>query len=69
MFQVEKGSMEEAMMNLQNIGLIMNEQKQNGKPVTYEQYHDLLDYTLSIVRQVDTYTKEINELFDQVKVR
>lgn len=69
MVEFEKGSMEEALINLQNVGLIMNEHKQQGKPITYEQYEDLLSYAINVVRQVDTCHKEMADLFDQVKER
>lgn len=69
MIEFEKGSMEEALIHLQNVGLIMNEYKQQGKSATYEQYEDLLSYAIKVVRQVDTCHKEMAELFDQVKVR
>lgn len=69
MYQVEKGSIESSIIHLQNLGLITNEHKQQGKPVTYEQYDDLLDYAINILRQLDQYQKDMNALFDEVKVR
>lgn len=69
MIEFERGSMEEALINLQNVGLIMNQYKQQGKPITYEQYEDLLSYAIKVVRQVDTCHKEMAELFDQVNTR
>ena len=60
---IEKGSIQEAMMNLQNLGLTMNERMQQGKLVTNQDYQNLLDYCVNVLRGVDTYTNEIEEMF------
>lgn len=69
MIEFEKGSMEEALINLQNFGLEVNEHKKKNKTIPVEVYESLLEFTITTLRQVDTYQKEMNKLFDQVKSR
>lgn len=69
MFKVEKGSIEEALLNLQSMGLQINEYKKSSDTISISLYEELLEFTISNLRKVDSYQKEINELFDQVNVR
>ena len=72
MLDIEKGSFQEGKMNLLNLGLIVNEMKQQGKPITYEMYSDLLEFALNIVDKAASYDEtmtELRELFEEVPVR
>lgn len=72
MFQIEKGSFQEGKMNLLNLGLMVNEMKQQGKPITYEMYNDLLEFALNVVDKAADYDEtmtELRELFEEVPVR
>jgi len=69
MLNIEKGSYQEAKINLQNVGLMVNEMKQQGKPITYEMYNDLLEFALSVIDKADTTMADLNELFEQIPVR
>ena len=72
MYKIEKGSFEEGKVNLLNLGLIVNEMKQQGKPITYEMYNDLLEYALNVVDKAADYDEtmsELRDLFEEVPVR
>lgn len=69
---IEKGSYQESKMNLLNLGLLVNEMKQQGKPITYEMYNDLLEFALNVVDKAANYDEtmtELRELFEEVPVR
>lgn len=72
MYNIEKGSYQEGKVNLLNLGLMVNEMKQQGKPITYEMYIDLLDFALNVVDKAASYDEtmtELRELFEEVPVR
>lgn len=72
MLDIEKGSFQEGKMNLLNLGLMVNEMKQQGKPITYEMYNDLLEFALNVVDKAASYDEtvtELRELFEEIPVR
>lgn len=69
MLEIEKGSYQESKMHLQNIGLEVNEMKQQGQPIPYEMVQLLLDYAINVVDKADSTMSDLIELFDQVPVR
>ena len=69
---IEKGSFQEGKMNLLNLGLMVNEMKQQGKPITYEMYNDLLEFALNVIDKAASYDEtmtELRELFEEVPQR
>jgi hypothetical protein len=72
MFSIEKGSYQEAKINLQNVGLMVNEMKHQGKPITYEMYNDLLEFALNVIDKAADYDETMTELrgiFEEIPVR
>lgn len=72
MLDIEKGSFQEGKMNLLNLGLMVNEMKQQGKPITYEMYNDLLEYALKVIDKAADYDETMTELrglFEEMSVR
>lgn len=53
----EKGTFEESLLNLHNIGFIMNEKKVTHVPIHL--FNDLLNYTILVVRETKEYMEEV----------
>ncbi|RFU70949.1 hypothetical protein D0469_03095 [Peribacillus saganii] len=64
MYTVEKGSIEEALLHLQNLGLKVNEFQKDNNAVSVDSYKELLDYSISVLREVNNYTAKIKHIFE-----
>lgn len=67
MLNIEKDSMQEVLMILQNIGLQLNEYEKNHNTISVESYKDLLDFSISIARRTNSVSETIDELLDDVQ--
>ncbi|WP_174734971.1 hypothetical protein [Mesobacillus harenae] len=67
MLNIQKDSMQEVLMILQNIGLQLNEYEKNHNTISVESYKDLLDFSISIARRTNSVSETIDELLDDVQ--
>ena len=67
MFDFEDNSIESEIIRLQNMGLALNELKNNNGKVTYAAYESLLEYTISILQDFDSYSKRLQKLLIERK--
>lgn len=66
MFEVEKGSVEEAIMILQNLGLKVNEYEKTNSMIPVEKYKELLEFTIAVARKTNDVTVTIDEMMDDI---
>jgi hypothetical protein len=62
MFDFEDSSIESEIIQLQNMGLALNELKSKKGKVTNAAYESLLEYTISILQDFDNYSKRLQKL-------
>ncbi|WP_423409819.1 hypothetical protein AABM38_07440 [Heyndrickxia sp. MSNUG] len=67
MFEIEKGSIEEAIMILQNLGLKMNEYEKVNSMISVEKYKELLEFTIAIATKTSEITDTIDEMMDDIQ--
>jgi hypothetical protein len=61
MFDFDVGSIEGHIIELQNMGLALNDIKKVNDTITIAAYESLLEYTLSLLNDFEEYTKKFNE--------
>lgn len=66
MFEVEKGSVEEAIMILQNLGLKVNEYEKTNSMIPVDKYKELLEFTIAVARKTNDVTVTIDEMMDDI---
>ena len=66
MFEVERGSVEEAIMILQNLGLKVNEYEKTNSMIPVEIYKELLEFTIAVARKTNDITVTIDEMMDDI---
>ena len=69
MFDVEKGSVEEAIMILQNLGLKVNEYEKTNSMIPVEYYKELLEFTIAVARKTNEITDTIDELIQDIEAK
>ncbi len=69
MYEVEKGSIEEAIMILQNLGLKMNEYEKTNSMIPVVKYKELLEFTIAVARKTNDITVTIDELMNDIEAR
>lgn len=69
MYEVEKGSIEEAIMILQNLGLKMNEYEKTNSMIPVDKYKELLEFTIAVARKTNDITLTIDELMNDIEAR
>ncbi|WP_210366257.1 hypothetical protein [Bacillus sp. REN3] len=69
MFEVEKGSVEEAIMILQNLGLKINEFEKTSPMIPVEKYKELLEFTIAVARKTNEVTDTIDELLEDIEAK
>lgn len=69
MFDVEKGSVEEAIMILQNLGLKINEYEKTNSMIPVEQYKELLEFTIAVARRTNEITETIDEMIEDIETK
>ena len=69
MFEVEKGSVEEAIMILQNLGLKMNEYEKTNSMIPVEKYKELLEFTIAVAKKTNEVTVTIDEMMDDIATK
>ncbi|MBT2683643.1 hypothetical protein [Bacillus sp. ISL-37] len=69
MFEVERGSVEEAIMILQNLGLKVNEYEKTNSMIPVEKYKELLEFTIAIARKTNEVTVTIDEMMDDIATK
>ncbi|WP_102261967.1 hypothetical protein [Mesobacillus jeotgali] len=69
MFEVEKGSVEEAIMILQNLGLKVNEYEKTNSMIPVEKYKELLEFTIAVARKTNEVTVTIDEMMDDIATK
>jgi hypothetical protein len=69
MFEVERGSVEEAIMILQNLGLKVNEYEKTNSMIPVEKYKELLEFTIAVARKTNEVTGTIDEMMDDIATK
>jgi hypothetical protein len=69
MFEVERGSVEEAIMILQNLGLKVNEYEKTNSMIPVEKYKELLEFTIAVARKTNEVTVTIDEMMDDIATK
>jgi hypothetical protein len=69
MFDVEKGSVEEAIMILQNLGLKVNEYEKTNSMIPVGNYKELLEFTIAVARKTSEITDTIDEMMEDIEAR
>lgn len=67
MFEMEKGSMEEVLLHLQNIGLQLNEFEKNNAVIPVQSYKELLEFSISIARRTNDVSETIDEIIGDLE--
>lgn len=67
MFEMEKGSMEEVLLHLQNIGLQLNEFEKNNAVIPVQSYKELLEFSISIARRTNDVSDTIDEIIGDLE--
>lgn len=69
MFEVERGSVEEAIMILQNLGLKINEYEKSNTMISIEKYKELLEFTIAVARKTNEITDTIDDLIEDIETK
>jgi hypothetical protein len=69
MFEIEKGSIEEAIMILQNLGLKMNDYEKTNSMIPVEKYKELLEFTIAIATKTSEITETIDEMMEDIQAK
>lgn len=69
MYNVEKGSVEEAIMILQNLGLQVNEYEKMNSMIPVEKYKELLEFTIAVARKTSEITDTIDEMMEDIQAK
>jgi hypothetical protein len=69
MFEVERGSVEEAIMILQNLGLKINEYEKSNTMISVEKYKELLEFTIAVARKTNEITDTIDDLIEDIETK
>jgi len=69
MFEIEKGSIEEAIMILQNLGLKMNDYEKTNSMIPVEKYKELLEFTIAIATKTSEITDTIDEMMEDIQAK
>lgn len=67
MYQIEKGSMEEVLLHLQNIGLQLNEFEKRNESIPVKHYKELLEFSISIARRTNDVSDTIDEIIQDIE--
>ncbi|GLB58622.1 hypothetical protein [Cytobacillus sp. NCCP-133] len=67
MYQIEKGSMEEVLLHLQNIGLHLNEFEKTNESIPVKNYKELLEFSISIARRTNDVSVTIDEIIQDIE--
>ncbi|MCA1039373.1 hypothetical protein LCM00_07695 [Bacillus infantis] len=67
MFKAERGSMEEALYILQNIGLQLNEYEKTNSDIPVKNYKELLEFSISIARKTTEVSETIDEMIGDIE--
>ncbi|KAB2329018.1 hypothetical protein [Bacillus mesophilum] len=67
MFEMEKGSMEEILLHLQNIGLQLNEYEKSNAVIPVKSYKELLEFSINIARRTNDVTETIDEIIGDLE--
>ena len=62
MFDFEDNSIESEIIQLQNLGLTLNELKSVNGKVPYDLYESLLEYTIIRLKDFDNYSKNLQKI-------
>lgn len=69
MYEVERGSVEEAIMILQNLGLRVNEYEKANSMIPVEKYKELLEFTIAIARKTNEVADTIDEMMEDIETK
>ncbi|MBT2756244.1 hypothetical protein AB1K84_22245 [Mesobacillus foraminis] len=67
MFDVQKGSMEEVLVILQNIGLQINDYQKTNTMISVDLYKELLEFSISIARKTNEVSETIDEIIEDIE--
>lgn len=67
MYNTEKGSMEEILMILQNIGLQINEFEKTNSVVPVTAYKELLEFSITIARRTSDVSDTIDDIIETIE--
>jgi hypothetical protein len=67
MFDVQKGSMEEVLVILQNIGLQINDYQKTNSMISVDLYKELLEFSISIARKTNEVSETIDEIIEDIE--
>ncbi|WP_230130919.1 hypothetical protein [Bacillus sp. CECT 9360] len=67
MYKIEKGSMEEVLMILQNIGLQLNEYEKTNTVIPIATYKELLEFSISIARRTNDVSDTIDDIIETIE--
>jgi hypothetical protein len=67
MYKLEKGSMEEVLVHLQNIGLQLNDYEKTNTTVPVSAYKELLEFSISIARRTNDVSDTIDEIIEEIE--
>ncbi|CAM3680158.1 hypothetical protein [Mesobacillus zeae] len=67
MFAMEKGSMDEVLMILQDIGLQINDYEKSNSMISVKTFKELLEFSISIARRTNEVSETIDELIEDIE--
>jgi hypothetical protein len=67
MYKIEKGSMEEVLMILQDIGLQLNDYQKTNTVIPVKTYKELLEFSISIARRTNDVSGTIDDIIDMIE--
>lgn len=67
MFEVEEGSLESVILQLQEIGLELNEFKKHQSEIQIESYEELLDFSINSFRAMDEHLGKVTKYLEEIQ--
>ncbi|RFU60878.1 hypothetical protein [Peribacillus glennii] len=67
MYKIEKGSLEEVLMILQNIGLQLNDYEKTNTMIPVASYKELLEFSIAIARRTNDVSDTIDEIIETIE--
>ncbi|PLR97508.1 hypothetical protein [Bacillus sp. T33-2] len=67
MYGIEKGSWEEAILLLQDLGLQLNEFEKSNSMIPIKNYKELLEFSISLARRTNEISDTIDEMLDDIE--
>jgi hypothetical protein len=67
MYEIEKGSIQEMLFILQDIGLQLNEYEKNHTDISVKAYKELLEFSIVVARRTTDVSDTVDEIIDVIE--